>query len=385
MDLPFDAAKLDSLMDEAGIELLLATDKDTIQYLTGYRFFFLSHKDAIGISRYLPVLGLPKAAPENAFYIGCSLEPPAQEVNPLWVPNIANNQWISANAGRDAGRNIKQLGLENATIAVEKCFIPADAYEALQGELPGATFVDALPMLQRLRAIKSQHELEYLRQASEMIVDCMTTVMTSTKAGTTTAQIARDVHTEEVKRGMHFEYCLTAAGTNLNRTPCDKFTWDKGEVLSLDSGANWHGYLGDLCRMAVMGEPTPLMVDLLDEVRAIQDAPRKVIRPGVTGAELYEAALAEKEKCDHRDQIHFFAHGMGMIQHEAPHLEPKGVVPYDAPYQDLPLEAGMVLSIETALKNPEVGLVKLEDTVAVTGNGHEGFGDGARDWVINAG
>jgi len=386
MELPFDQARLDALMGEAGIDLLLATDKDTIQYLTGgYRFFFMAHKDAIGISRYLPALGYPRARPQDAFYIGCSLEPPHQAVEPFWVPNIANNQWVSAGAGRDAGRNIKKLGLERGAIAVEMCFIPADAYLALREELPDATFVDALAMLQTLRAIKLPHELDILRKASELIVECMTTVMTTTTPGTTTAEIARRVHTEEVKRGMHFEYCLTAAGANLNRTPSDRFTWNRGDVLSLDSGANYHGYLGDLCRMAVMGKPTALMVDLLDEVRAIQDAPRRILRPGVTGAELYEEALAVKAKCAHKDQIHFFAHGMGMIQHEAPHLEPKGVVPYPAPYQELPLEAGMVLSIETTLKNPDVGLVKLEDTVAITGNGYEGFGDGARDWVVAAG
>jgi Xaa-Pro aminopeptidase len=180
---------------------------------------------------------------------------------------------------------------------------------------------------------------------------------------------------------MNFEYCLTAAGRRLNRTPSKKFTWDRGDILSLDSGANLKGYLGDLCRMAVMGEPTQEMKDILAEVRAIQDAPRKVIRPGVTGREMYEAALEVKAKCAHRDKIRFFAHGMGMIQHEAPHIEPKGVVPYPAPYQELPLEAGMVLSIETDFKSPDVGLIKLEDTVAVTGNGYEGFGDGARDWT----
>ena len=50
MDLPFDVRHLDELMDEAGVDLLLATDKDTVQYLTGgYRFFFFAHKDAIGV------------------------------------------------------------------------------------------------------------------------------------------------------------------------------------------------------------------------------------------------------------------------------------------------------------------------------------------------
>jgi Xaa-Pro aminopeptidase len=386
MNLPFDAEKLDNLMETAGIDLILATDKDTVQHLTGgFRFFFMAHKDAIGISRYLPVLGYRRSNPEQSFYIGCGLEQQHQDIEPLWVPNIANNQWISADAGRDAARNIINLGLERGTIALEMCFIPADTYNALREELPGATFVDALPLLQTFRMVKEPHELNLLRKASENIVKCMTKVMTSTPAGTTTAEIARNVHLEEIKLGMNFEYCLTAAGPRFNRTPSDSNNWNRGEVLSLDSGANLRGYLGDLCRMAVMGEPTQLMQDLLNEVRTIQDTSRKVIRPGATGEDIYQAALSELEKCDHRDQINFFAHGMGLIQHEAPHLEINGAIPYPAQHRHIPLEAGVVLSVETTLKNPTVGMVKLEDTVAVTADDNEGFGDQARDWVVASG
>ena len=381
---PFDAARLDALLDEAGADLLLATDQDSVEYLTGgFRFFFMAHKYAIGISRYMPVLGYRKGRPQEAFYIGCSLETPHQELEPLWVGDVVNNRWITTEAARDAAGNIKKLGLENGTIAVEMCFIPADAFLTLREELPAATFIDALPIMQALRAIKRPDELALLKKASENIVECMTAVMTTAPAGTTTEDIAHRVRCEETARGMNFEYCLTAAGKCLNRTPCAEFTWDRGDVLSIDSGANLHGYLGDLCRMAVMGEPTQLMKDILSEIRAIQDAPRKVLKPGATGAEMYAEAHAVKDKCQFGDQIRFFAHGMGMIQHEAPHIEPKGVIPYPSPYQQLPLEAGMVISIETDLKHPDVGLIKLEDTVAITDDGCEGYGDGARDWVVN--
>ena len=74
---------------------------------------------------------------------------------------------------------------------------------------------------------------------------------------------------------------------------------------------------------------------------------------------------------------------MGMIQHEAPHLTGSGAVPYPGTYENKPLEAGMVLSIETDLKNPEAGFIKLEDTIVVTEDGWEAFGDDARDWVVN--
>ena len=57
-----------------------------------------------------------------------------------------------------------------------------------------------------------------------------------------------------------------------------------------------------------------------------------------------------------------------------------GVGPYPADDADRPLRSGMVLSVETTLLHPRRGFIKLEDTVAVTGDGCEGFGDGGRGW-----
>jgi Xaa-Pro aminopeptidase len=44
------------------------------------------------------------------------------------------------------------------------------------------------------------------------------------------------------------------------------------------------------------------------------------------------------------------------------------------------LEAGMVISIETTLPHPRRGFIKLEDTIAVTSDGYQAFGDGGRGW-----
>ena len=55
--LPFDSARLDGLLNEARIDALVISSKHNIQYLFGgYRFFFFDHFDAIGVSRYLPLL-----------------------------------------------------------------------------------------------------------------------------------------------------------------------------------------------------------------------------------------------------------------------------------------------------------------------------------------
>jgi len=369
-------------MENDGIDLLLASSKDNVRYLTGgYIFFFFAHKDAIGISRYLPMLGYPKDGPEKAFYIGNAMEAWQHEIEPFWVSNIFNNQWHSQKAGAEAATQIHRLGLKKGVIAIEKGFLPADAYEAMRRDLPEAVFVDAIFILEELRAIKTSKELALLKKASEQIIASMTSVIGSTPAGTTTYEIAENIRREETSRGLDFEYCLTCTGPSFNRAPSDA-RWEKGNILSLDSGGNLQGYLGDLCRMAVIGKPTQLMKNLLDEIQAVQSAARSAIRAGATGDEIFESALSEQAKCTHKDEIEFLAHGMGMIQHEAPHLTGRGAVPYPGSYANRPLEAGMVLSVETDLKNAEIGFVKLEDTVVVTENGIDAYGDEARDWVV---
>src|SRR3569833_3227545 len=87
--IPFDAAKLDRLMEAAGLDVLVATSKHNVQYLLGAeRAIFFDYMDALGVSRYLPVLVYPKGAPEHAVYVGHRLETHKRAVAPPWVPQV---------------------------------------------------------------------------------------------------------------------------------------------------------------------------------------------------------------------------------------------------------------------------------------------------------
>jgi Xaa-Pro aminopeptidase len=381
MKIPYNGAKLDAILDQAGVDLVLATSKENIQYLTGgYRFIFFSHKDAIGLNRYLPALGIPRGRPEKAFYVGNTMEAWQQHGEPLWLPTVKNASWSGLATAADAAAFIRERGMARGTIALEQAFFPADAFAVFRQELPEASLVEATPLLEELRAVKRPDEVQILKEAAEAIVDSMQAVMRGTPPGTTTREICERLRQEETRRGLNFEYLLVTAGPSFLRAPSDA-KWRQGDILSLDSGGNKHGYIGDLARMAVLGRATPLMRDLLAEVNAVQMAARKAVRAGALGGAVFEAALAEQARCPHAKEMVFLAHGMGLVQHEAPHLTGTGFVPYPATHEKKPLEAGMVLSIETELKNPEIGYVKLEDAVVVTRDGWEAWGDAARDWV----
>jgi Xaa-Pro aminopeptidase len=378
---PFDAAKLDALLEEAAVDCLLATSRHNVRYLLGgYEFFFFAHFTAIGVSGYLPCVGYARERPDAAFYVGNPMEALPLEREPLWVPSVDTCSWTTVDSARAAAAALRQLGLERGTIAVERAFLPDDAREALELELPSATFVEARPLLAELRAVKRPDELELLRRAADEIILGMLAVIESAVSGATTKELAEQVRIDQTRRGLTNEYCLVAAGPSRNRAPSNE-RWQAGAV-SLDSGASLGGYLGDLARMGCIGDPTPRMEELLAQITAVQAAARTAVAPGRTGEEVYAAARACQSGCVDGAAMTFVAHGMGLVSHEVPYLAGPGTVPYPPKDRFRPFEPGMVLSIETDLYDGVVGFVKLEDTVVVKESGFEAYGDHGRGWNV---
>ena len=377
--IPFDTERLDRLMEDAGIDVLLASSKHNVQYLLGgHRAFFFDYMDAMGLSRYLPIVVYPKGAPDKAAFFGHRLENFQREVKPFWTPEANCTSSGSIDVVKKAVEHVKKIGPARR-VGVEMAFLPMDSGAALRSALPEAEIVDALFVLERLRARKSPAELEMVKIASERVIESMQAVIAKHGAGTTKQELADALKVEETNRGLTFEYCLIAAGASHNRAPSAQ-RWEEGDVLSVDSGGNFHGYIGDLARMAILGEPDAELVDLLAEIEAIQRASMKPVKAGVMGGEVYASAEVLVGKSKHHNHMHFLAHGMGLVSHEAPRLTATGPVPYDAYDATRPLETGMVVSVETTLMHPKRGFIKLEDTIAVTDTGYEIYGEGARGW-----
>jgi len=377
---PFDTARLDALLEDEGIDVLVVTSKHNVQYLLGgYRFFFFDYMDAIGVSRYLPVVIYQKGRPGDSAYIGYRLEKYEKQLGKFWPAVVETTAGNITDAVLRAVEHIKGLAGPIGKIGVEASFLPWEAAKLLQERLWNCQIVDAYFPLERLRARKTRAELTQLREASERVVASMLAVFDACAPGQTKNELVHRLRREEVERGLTFEYCLITSGTSLNRAPSDQ-RLEAGDILSLDSGGNCKGYIGDLCRMGILGEPDAELVDLLGVIEEVQQQVRRAICSGATGAEIFTAAHELVDASPHRNYLDFAAHGMGLVSHEAPRLMSKGPVPYEGYDATRPLEAGMVISIETEMAHPKRGFIKLEDTVAVTEEGCEGFGDNGRGW-----
>src|SRR5215203_4968525 len=175
--LPFDNHLLDCLMDQAHIDVALTTSKHNVQYLMGgHRTFFFDVMDAMGPSRYLPVLVYPKGAPEQSYYVGVTSEAFQHAINPFWTPEVYTKSVGSIDSMQRTIDHLNKLGLRPKRIGVEMPFIPADAAMLLQKSFPDAEIVDSVKVLERLRARKTQDELDKLRLATDHVIDCMQAV-----------------------------------------------------------------------------------------------------------------------------------------------------------------------------------------------------------------
>jgi Xaa-Pro aminopeptidase len=377
---PFDSDRLDRLMDAESIDWILASSEHNTRYLLGgYSYFFHEHAAAIGVSRYLPLAGYPRGESARAFYVGSANESWQMETEPIWISHFEVAPTSTRGAATVAARVLS--GARPMRVGIEPSFLPSDAMAVLAEALPRTKFVDATSVLEDLRAIKRPRELQLLRRASQGIVDSMTATFAQARPGISKDALTSVYRGELAGRNLSFDYAFITTGKSLNRAPFGSI-WEGGQMLSFDSGGRFQGYVGDLCRMAVMGPANATMITALDEVAAVQSAAREMVKPGTPGRAIYDAARRQIGLSSHSRNMRFVAHGMGLITHEAPRLTDRAVAPYDATHFDKLLQEGMVLSVETHIADPNLGFVKLEDTLFVTADGHEVPGGDARGWNI---
>lgn len=381
MNIPFNARQLDELLVAEGIDALLVTSKHNVQYLLGgHRFFWFDYMDAVGVSRYLPVVVYFPGAPEATCFVGNAMEGFQIENEPIWVPTVRAEAWGVRDAMELALESVRARLDGRVRLGIEPSFLPVDALPVLEagGEYDLA---DAEFALERLRACKSPIELDLVEAASDRTVDAILDVFGQLEPGMTKRDAVDRLRLAEVERGLIFEYCLISAGSNFNRAASDAVL-EEGDVICLDSGGNYRGYIGDLARMGVLGEPDAELEDALAEIEAVQRAARASISAGALGREVIAAGDERKAASPFADRMAYVTHGMGLVSHEAPRLTASGPVPYPGTDADAPLRPGMVLSVETTLWHERRGFIKLEDTVIVTEDGHRAVGDTGRGWNV---
>lgn len=373
--LPFDGDKLRGLMEEAGVDLVLASTRHNVRYLTGgYVYHFNERCQRAGSSQYMAMVGVPRKV-EDAFYVGAGMEKGGLGVLPMWIDRreLTGGNVASTTTGAGAAAKATLNG-GGARVGVEMPFLPAQAFQVLQSALPGAVLVDATDLLHELRAIKTPAELERLSCVSDKVAEAIQSGFRSGRHGITTRELASNVERSMGERGLAFLWAFTNAGPGYVRAPSD-IQWQRGRMLHLDCGGEEGDYLADICRMGALGEPSTIGRELTEECLAIQGTVRGQMRAGMSFGEVQAASDAALSASAHAGIGRIVAHGIGMVSHEQPMINR----PEQAARR---LAVGHVLSIETEFHHPEAGHVKIEDTVAIGPDGARGMGDIGRELQV---
>jgi Xaa-Pro aminopeptidase len=158
-----------------------------------------------------------------------------------------------------------------------------------------------------------------------------------------------------------------------NAFPSD-YALQQGDLVLMDGGAVFGGYVTDYIRQACVGHPTQEQQGFFEITVEANNAAIESIRPGVSGADVYEAAMAVFDRRQVRQYTvnNIVGHGVGMDIHEVPWLGER-----DAVYTSgTLLQPGMVVCIEPVFaraNDPDrrKGTWIVEDKVLVTQTGHE--------------
>ena len=366
---PFDLERLARVARGQGVDVVLASTRHNVRYLTGgYYLHFFARASRFGGGQYLSFVAVPAASPQSAFYVGrrdqiLNEQDYIDAFGPFWIDE---RHWVPR------GPSMSQDAA--ATIAIESSFLPADAYDALRRELPEATFVNAAPLLGELRAVKQPREVARLREVHGLTAEVIRRVFHESTAADTTREISAKVQRRVGERGAGFLYSLINVGPGLLRAASSE-TWGRGRPMHLDVGAELDEYIADVARMGSVGAPPADAAALFEICVAAQGRVRAAVGPGVACGEVWRVGTEAIRTGPSAEYGRFLAHGLGMVSHEPPAV---------ADGERRPLEAGMVLSIETEFRHPDVGHIKLEDSVVVTPDGCDGLGDVDRDWCVAA-
>ena len=279
-------------------------------------------------------------------------------------------------------RTLSDLGLAG-TIGADQ-----DGYPWILGyrgptlsELSGATVVRVVERLEAQMAVKSETEVALIRESVRWGSLAHRLLQRYTRVGATETEVSQRASDEatfamldaigEIYRAQSFVATGAHAGyrgqigrnSAIPHALAGNIVFQAGDVLVTGAGAPVWGYLSELERTMVLGEPTVEQAEMFAHMLALQDVALEAIRPGRACAEVDIAVRAYFEEHDlWAHWRHHTGHAIGLRYHEGPFLDSG---------DDTEIRPGMVFTVEPGLYSPELGGFRHSDTVLVTNEGSE--------------
>ncbi len=243
----------------------------------------------------------------------------------------------------------------------------------------GRELRDVAPTLDSMRVVKDAIGLRALRRAIAITAEGIREGMRGTHPGMHEFELEATIEYTFRRRGadrLGFPSIVGSGpnGMTLHYT-ANRRRMEAGELVVVDVGAEYAMYTADVTRtFPVSGRFTARQREVYELVLATQDAVIGAVKPGVTVLELN--AIARRFLAEHGGQLCGTAGCGRALPHGVSHW--LGMRVHDVGAYGLPLEPGMVLTVEPGVYLPDEQLgVRIEDDILVTEDGAEVLSVGA--------
>ena len=341
------ASRAQGLLRKRGVDGLLLLPEVELFYLTGFRIDITERPSAA----IIPFDGQPR-------FVVPGLEKELRGTR-SWITRV--DTWDDA-PFEALARGLRDSGLERATIGVGER-VPWGWIRRIEEQLPRIKFVSVTEAIESLRMVKDAHELELIRRACAITDRAAEAGFAALREGITELDLEAVIRSEMTRLGGLPQFCLVLFGERAalpHGMPSSR-KLSTGDVVLVDTGCSLEGYMSDITRTVVFGQPSPRQRHVWETVLRAKNAAFEAIRPGMT---CHQADAIARGIIQQAGLGEFFIHrlglGLGLLCHEHPYLA-KG--------NAQALEAGMTFTIEPGVYIPgELG-VRLEDSVVLTAGG----------------
>jgi Xaa-Pro aminopeptidase len=338
----FDYGRATRLMKAAGIDLVLATSKHGVGYLSDYwhpvsdEYYVLwdttaTHKTAVG---------LPRDEKRGAFLVaGASEATTIQIMDPwikdrrFWGPGYYIQTWVDpldpapdpGDPMKVAADAIREKGLDAGVIAIEERFLGVRYAASLQKHLPRARLVDAEEVLWQLRMIKSPEEQRRLREACVRTGKAWLATVHAAETGMTQPELQKVFMKQCIDHGLEYERAYVIfgpAGLRLvNGSPAaGSIELKEGMYIRIDAQGKFEGYICNLSRVVGHGEmPAALKKAHEIERRLVVDMIPE-LKPGVRASDIRKKEIRLYDGTGYVPVVPYTGHGVGRVVHEPPYL-----------------------------------------------------------------
>jgi len=266
---------------------------------------------------------------------------------------------------------LRRAGFADARIGIDREGIAPESWGEVTSGLPKAQLKDASNLIRLIRMIKSPEEIKRLTRASQINEQAALESLALAKPGLAVSEMVAHYHVSVARQGAlfdHFAYGINGQGI---ATEAD-YRLKERDVLYVDFGCNYKHYYSDSGTTLALGPWNGEFKARHAALHSCMSAAQRVMRPGLPVSEVEAVMWAVLEE---RGLTRAFphGHGLGLEVRDYPIIVKRNglrikddCVDVDA---DLPLEADMVINLESAYFMPGNGSVHMERSYLITVDG----------------